>query len=186
MSCLAPTPISATTSSDSDSISEPESQNSYQDKPKRLDKVFRCWKFCDSIQADVLGGSFQERKQKLIEHFRTRTTPDRPLCVLSITIFADLSNLIFTQPSESRAISIAIVGYVQTKSSRKHTMTNWIKSANWEPVRGGLCSNHEFLRFMDYASNATKSWFELPIFGELGLNNEGRNAARIDRKVCVI
>ena len=36
------------------------------------------WIFLDNIQADVLAGEFEDRKRQLIEHFRTRTTPDRP------------------------------------------------------------------------------------------------------------
>ena len=146
------------------SYSESESQHNSHVKPKSIEKVFRCWKFSDTIQADALEGSFQDRKQQLIEHIRTQTTPDRPFCVLSVTIFADLKDLLFFQPNEAYTISIPIVGYAQTRSSPKFAMRTWIKSANWEPVSGGLCSNHEFLQFMDYANNPSKSWFNLPIF----------------------
>ena len=162
------------------------SQNSsrLQGKPKHVN--YTCWTFRDTIQADFPEGSFHARRQKLIEHFRTRTSSGMPPCVRSVTIFADLDQLVLDAPHETRSISITIIGYVQTKQSRTSTMTSWIRDAKWEPIFGGLCSNYEFLQCMDYANNPTKSWFKLPIFGELGTNNQGRNAARNDRKVCVI
>ena len=121
-------------SSDSDSGSQPNSSR-VQGKPKRADKTYTTWKFRDTIQADFSGlGSLGERRQKLIEHFQTRTSLERPLCVRSVTFFAqfaDLDQIVLDAP---RSISITIIGYVQTKSSRKSTLTNWIKSANWEPI----------------------------------------------------
>ena len=84
------------------------------------------------------------------------------------------------QPHE---VSIAIIGYVQTKPSRPYTMTKWIPSATWDPVPGGLCSNGKFLADMDRLNDLTLSWYKLPIFGELGLNNRGSTAARDKRKV---
>ena len=136
------------------------------------------WRFLDTIQADILAGEFEDRKLRLIEHFRTRTTPDRPICVLSITIIADLKPLILALPNENPTVSIAIIGYVQTKSSRPIAMTKLIPSATWEPVSSGLCSNGEFLANMDRPNDLTLSWYKLPIFGELGLNNRGSIAAR--------
>ena len=107
------------------------------------------WKFRDTIQADFSGlGSLGERRQKLIEHFRTRTSSERPLCVRSVTVFADLEQLVFEAPDETRTISISIIGYVQTKQSRTFTMTNWIKSANWEPITGGLFSDCAYVPVM--------------------------------------
>ena len=47
-------------------------------KSKRTDKAFWSWKFTDTKQADGVEGEFQERKRQLIEHFRTRTTAERP------------------------------------------------------------------------------------------------------------
>jgi hypothetical protein len=127
-----------------------------------------------------------ERRQKLIEHFWTRTSSERPLCVRSVTVFADLEQLVFEAPDETRTISISIIGYVQTKQSRTFTMTNWIKSANWEPITGGLFGNCEFLNNLDYADSPSKSWYKMPIFGEVGLNKQGRIAEKNDRKVCVV
>ena len=170
-------------SSDSGSGSESQTSSQIPFKPKQLNTKFMSWRFLDTIQADVLAGEFEDRKRQLIEHFRTRTTPDRPIRVLSVTIFADLKPLILALPNENPTVSIAITGYVQTKPSSQSRMTKWIPSATWDPVPGGLCSNGEFLADMDRADDQSLTWFRLPIFGELGLNNRGRTAARDKRKV---
>ena len=51
----------------------------------------------------------------------------------------------------------------------------------WKPVSGGLCSNDEFLADMDRQNDLILSWYKLPIFGVLGLNNRGRTADRDKR-----
>ena len=81
----------------SDSVTE--SQNSCQIpvERNRVDRSFKSWKFLDTIPAYVLACELQERQQMLIEHFQTRTTHDRPNCVLSVTIFEDLKPLILAQ-----------------------------------------------------------------------------------------
>ena len=108
-----------------------ESQNSSQIsvERKRVNRTFQSWKFLDTIQAEVLACEFEERKRKLIEHFRTRTTHDQPICVWSVTIFADLKPLVLAQASENSTVSIAIIGYVQTNPSSQFTMIKWIPSA---------------------------------------------------------
>jgi hypothetical protein len=108
------------------------------------------------------------------------------LCVRSVTVFADLEQLEFEAPDEMHTISISIIGYVQTKQSRTFTMTNLIKSANWEPITSGLFSNCEFLNYLDYAESPSKSWYQMPVFDEVGLNKQGRIAEKTDRKVCVV
>ena len=168
------------------SDSEAESQNSscIQGKPKQVHKSYTNWKFLDNIRADAFHGGSDEKKQQLIQHFQTRTTHDRPRCVNSITIFADLTEFISARPDVSPTVSIAIVGYVQTKPSRTSAMKSWIPSATWNPVSGGLCSNSEFLADMKRADDPSMpGWCKLPISGELGLNNQGRNAASNERKV---
>jgi hypothetical protein len=113
-----------------------------------------CWKFRDTIQAQFLEDSFSERKQRLIEHFWTRTSLERPLSVRSVTIFADLDQMVLDASHETHTISMPIIGYVvQTKQSRKSAMTNWIKSTEWEPVSGGLFSNSEYSNYLEYAKN---------------------------------
>ena len=63
-------------------------------------------------------------------------------------------------------------------------MKSWIPSVTWNPVSGGLCSNSEFLADMERADDpSAPGWCKLPIYGTLGLNNQGRNAARNERKV---
>ena len=121
-------------SSDPDSEAESQTSSQISFKPKELNTRFMSWRFLDTIQADVLAGEFEDRKRRLIEHFRTRTTPDRPICVLSVTIIADLKPLILALPNGNPTVSIAIIGYVQTKPSRPIAMTKWIPSATWDPV----------------------------------------------------
>ena len=84
-----------------------ESQNSSQIplKTKGEYENFKSWKILDTIQANTLASEFEERKQKLIEHFRTRTTPDQPVCVWSVTIFADLKPLVLALPNETLRFS---------------------------------------------------------------------------------
>ena len=168
----------------SDSEAESQSSSCIQAKPKRVDKSYTNWMFLDNIRADVSHGGFDQNKQQLIQHLQTRTAHARPRCVQSITISADLTTFISARPDVTPTVSIVIVGYVQTKSCREFTMTNWLRDATWNPVSGGLCSNSEFLADMKRADDPSMpGWCKLPIFGELGLNNQGRNAAKNARKV---
>ena len=164
-------------SDSADSVTESQNSSQISVKQKRVDTSFKCWKFLETIQADVLACEFEERKRKLIEHFRTRTTHERLICVRSVTIFADLRPLVLALPNENPTVSIAIIGYVQTKPRRPYTMTTW------DPVPGGLCSNGEFLADVDRSDDQSLTWFRLPIFGEVGLNNLGCITARDKRKV---
>ena len=122
------------------------------------------WRFLDTIQADVLACEFKDRKLRLIEHFQTQTTPNLPICVLSFAIIACLKPLVLALPDENLTVSIAIIGYVQTKPSCQIVMTKWIPPATWEPVSGGMCSNGEFLADMDRSNDLSLSWYKLPIF----------------------
>ena len=58
----------------------------------------------------VLVSECEDRK-RLIEHFWTWTTSDRPICVVSITTFAYVKSLVLVQPFENPTVSIAIIGY---------------------------------------------------------------------------
>ena len=150
-------------SSDSDSRSESQTSSQIPLKPKQLNTKFMSWKFLDTIHADVLACEFEDSKRQLIEHFQTRTTPDEPSRVLSVTIFAYLKQLIMALPNENPTVSIAIIGYVQTKPSRPIAMTKWIPSVTWEQVSGGLCSNGEFFADTDRPNDLTLLWYKLPI-----------------------
>ena len=141
-------------SSDSDSEAESQTSPQISFKPKQLNTRFMSWRFLDTIQADVLAGEFEVRERRLIEHFRTRTQPDRPICVLSITIIADLKPLVLALPNENPTVDCdrrereggREGGGRDAKLSSPGpiVMTKWIPSATWEPVSGGLCSNGEF------------------------------------------
>ena len=102
-----------------------------QGKSNRADKEYMTWTFRDTVRADFSGlDSLGKRRQKLIEHITTRTSSERPLCVRSVKVFADLEQLVFASeaPDETRTIFILITGYIQTKQSRTFTMSKWIKS----------------------------------------------------------
>lgn len=162
-------------------------QNTPHGKTAQVYKSFTAWRFCECIRADVLDGSLDDRKEQLIGFLRTRTAHNRPFCVRSVTIFADLNQFVSAQPGEiptDSNLSIPIVGYVQTNKSRTLAMTTWLPTATWNPVSGGLHSDSKFLADLDRANNPTMpGWCNLPIFGELGLNNQGRIAASKERKV---
>ena len=61
-------------------------------------------------------------------------------------------------------------------------MANWIPSATWTPVPGGLCSCSQFQEVMACYNNEKSSCFQLPIFGKLGLNIQGSKDTRKERK----
>jgi hypothetical protein len=91
------------------------------------------------IQADV---SHDSSKLQLNEHIRTQFTPHRPAYVLSVTVFADLNQYLSAASDKTPAVSIAIVGYVQTKSSRK-TMKSWMSDRLWPASASGIHSQPE-------------------------------------------
>jgi hypothetical protein len=94
-----------------------------------LIRVLVCSKFPDTIEANFSEGSFGERKQRLIEHFLTRTSSERPLCVRSVSNFADLDQIVLGEPQELHTISM-FIGYVQMKASQKSVMTNFSNQQN--------------------------------------------------------
>ncbi len=61
-----------------------------------------------------------------------------PLSVTSVAVFCDES-LFSVPPDSAGLVSIAVQGYVQASHVKPpSTMENWINSATWEPVPGGL------------------------------------------------
>jgi hypothetical protein len=136
------------------------------------------------IQADV---SDDLLKVQLIEHIQTRFTHHRPACVWSVTFIAYLKQYFPAISDRTPTLSIVIIGYVQTKLSRKFSVTSWMSPAAWDQVSCGLYSNGDFLSYMDRANNPSMpGWCMLPIFGEVGLNNDGRLAAKRDCKVTYL
>ena len=95
-----------------------------------------------------------------------------------LMIFANLYDFVNASPGEIHIVSIATTWYVQTNESRPVAKPNWIPSATWTPVPGGLCSCSEFQEDMARYNNEKSSWFQLAIFGELGLNIQGRSHRR--------
>ena len=155
-------------------------------KPKRIRDQFKAWNFNYTIQTDLLGEegvSTDEKKLLLTEHLRTRLGHNRPQAVYSVTVFCDFSLVLVPSPGIGPLISVPIVGFVQSQNRTVHTMIPWFPDAKWAPVPSGLADHPDFLRYMSLVNNTTGPWFKLSVFGELGVNNGGRLAARENRKV---
>ena len=155
-------------------------------KLKRVRDQFRAWIFHYTIQTDLLGEegvSTDEKKCMLAEHLRTRLGHNRPKAVSSVTVFCDFSLVLVPPTDISPLVSVPIVGFVQSESRTVHTIIPWFPDAKWAPVPGGLADHPDFLRYMSLVENTAGPWFKLSVFGELGLNNAGRRAARENRKV---
>ena len=103
-----------------------------------------------------------------------------------LMIFANLYDFVNASPRLGEIHTVWIVtvrtGYVQICMSSPVTIANWIPSATWTPVPCGLCSCSEFQEVMTRYNNEKSSWFQLLIFGELGLNIQGLKDARKPRK----
>ena len=155
-------------------------------KPKRIRNQFKAWNFHYTIQTDLLGGelvSTDKKKLLLTEHLRTRLGHYRPQAVSSVTVFCDFSLVLVPSSGIGPSISVPIVGFVQSQNRTVHTMIPWFPDAIWAPVPGGLANHPDFLRYMSLVENTAGPWFKLSVFGELGLNNGGRLAARENRNV---
>ncbi len=63
------------------------------------------------------------------------------------------------------------------------TMTKWIASARWKPVKGGLTSDDEYMSNMRRFEDPDDQWTRLKLFGSIGANNVGRAAQKAIRKV---
>ena len=105
----------------------------------------------------------------------------------------------------SPLILVPILGFVQSQNRTVHTMIPWFQDPKWTPVLCGSADHPDFLWYMSLAGNTAGPWFKqysllfcgtwalqgillgpgssFPVFGELGLNNAGRRAAKEDCKV---
>jgi hypothetical protein len=111
--------------------------------------LFRAWQFHFMIKTDLRDGTTSVEKEKLLtEHLRARTGHTRPLCIIGVVVFCDRS--LFSQPPDGDGlVSIAVIGYVQTKAPHQFPkMKKWIDSATWKPVEGGLTSDNEYMSNM--------------------------------------
>lgn len=164
------------------------SANSSRKRKSKSGSYFRVWRFQLIVKADLRHSNTTEGKGTLLtEHLRTRTGHSRPSCVTSLTVFCD--ELQFSGPSDSDdLISIQVQGYVQTKDGIPLSrMQNWIDSATWKPVPGGLSSDDEYQTNMDKFNDPNDTMTRLMVFGSVTANNAGRAADRQARKVgCLI
>jgi hypothetical protein len=162
-----------------------DSSTSLERKRSRSGLLFRAWSFQMSVKIDFSPASSTagEKRTILFEHLSLRTGHDRPTCVTCFTVFCDESH--FSGPTDSEGlVSLEIQGYVQSQKSIPLTkMQNWIGSAFWKPVPGGLTSDNAFLAYKRRYENQYDSWTQLTVFGGVGANNAGRIAEGEVRKV---
>ena len=138
---------------------------------------FRAWSFQLTINANLLNFTTTLQKRKLLtELLSNRAAAEKPFSVTSISTFCNESQL-SGEPDSNGLVSIEVYGYVQTKNATPiSTMQKLIESASWKPVPGGLMSDRDFKQI-------SESGALLYLFGKIGLNNAGREEARIARKV---
>ena len=138
---------------------------------------FRAWSFQLTINANLLNFTTTQQKRKLLtELLSNRAAAEKPFSVTSISTFCNESQL-SGEPDSNGLVSIEVYGYVQTKNGTPiSTMQKLIESASWKPVPGGLMSDRDFKKIRE-------SYALLYLFGAIGLNNAGREEARIARKV---
>ena len=142
---------------------------------------FKAWSFRLTIKADF--ASAVDKGKRLQEHISGRTLLNRPQSVTSQIAFYD-ATLLSGVPDSDGLVSIALQGYVQTRSgTRVSTMQAWIESAVWTPVPGGLASDADFKHNMQRSEDANDSWTQFVTFGSVGMNNHGRATQRNTRKV---
>ena len=174
--CASITPLSEASGS--------SSANSRNKRKSRTGSIFRAFQFHFIIKADLCAGTTAVEKEKLFrEHLSARTGHNTPLCIIGVVVFCDRS--LFSQPPDSDGlVSIEVLGYVQAKSSTPlSTMKNWIDSATWKPVQGGLTSDDEYMSNMRRFEDPDDQWTRLLVFGSIGANNVGRAAEKAARKV---
>ena len=129
------------------------SANSHNKKRSRIGSSFKAFQFHFMIKTDLRDGTTAgrtavEKERLLKEHLRTSTGHKMPPSITGLVVFCDRS--LFSQPPDSDGlVSIEVLGYVQAKSSTPlSTMKNWIDSATWKPVQGGLTSDDEYMSNM--------------------------------------
>ena len=177
---------SEASSQSSDSGPEGSDLSQVSRKPKQKNDQCRAWNFQYTLQSDLLGEegvTTHEKLNLLTEHLQTRLGHRKPRSVHSVTVFCDFKYALLPLTDVSPLIPIPIIGYVQSRNCTVYAMTQWLPDAAWAPVPGGLADHPDFLRYMSLVENTAGPWFKLSVFGELGLNNAGRRAARENRKV---
>ena len=156
---------------------------------KRVRARFSSWSFHFTFNADstaLNGGAaagcvtLRERQAFLHAHIKSRIEHTMPNYISFVTAFYDASIISGALP-EGISLSISLCGYVQTRAMTSYeliTMQNWIPSAIWNPVRGGLASNSEFKADVSRSADPNDQWTQMIVFGNLSINN----AAKMERK----
>ena len=161
------------------------SANSRNKRKSRIGSVFRAFQFHLMIKTDLRNGTTAVEKEKLLtEHLSARTGHTRPLSIIGVVVFCDRS--LFLQPpdSDDGLVSIEVLGYAQGNNTMPlSTMTKWIASARWKPVKGGLTSDDEYMSNMRRFQDPDDAWTRLLVYGSIGANNVGRAAEKAARKV---
>ena len=170
---------SSMVASDSDDVND-SNDSALMNKPKRPSRsgtVFRAWSFQVTVNADLSqGASTQDKAGLLKEHLRNRTAHSIKTSFISVSTFCDESQL-SGQPDSSGLVSILIRGYVQTKQATPiSTMQKFFADASWKPVPGGLAGDAEFRANCETLA-------KLYVFGEIGLNNTGREEQKRAKQV---
>ena len=129
------------------------------------------------MQVKLSNCTSPQQKRKLLTDLLSNTTGrTMPIFVTSLSTFCSES-LLSRHPASDGLVTIEVYGFVQTKYATPiSTMQKLIGSASWKPVPGGLASNPDFKRM-------SVTCTLLYQFGAIGLNNAGREEARIARKV---
>ena len=153
-----------------------------KNKPKRcrIGSLFRAWSFQVTVKADLSqGASTQDKARLLTEHLSNRTAHSMhsiKTSFISVSTFCDESQL-SGQPDSNGLVSILIRGYVQTKQATPiSTMQKFFADASWKPVPGGLAGDAEFRANCETLA-------KLYVFGEIGLNNTGREEQKRAKQV---
>ena len=160
------------------------SANSRNKRKSRIGSVFRAFQFHLIIKTDLRNGTTAVEKEKLLtDHLTARTGINIPHSVGGLVVFCDRS-LFSQQPDSDGLVSIEVLGYAQGNNTMPlSTMTNWIASARWKPVKGGLTSDDEYMSNMRRFQDPDDQWTRLMLFGSIGANNAGRAADKAIRKV---
>ena len=161
---------------DSDEVSSNSSALKSGPKTQKSSIYFRAWSFQCTVKANLLSCTTTQQREKLLSDLLSNRAAEKPLSVTSISTFCHESQL-SGEPDSNGLVSIEVYGYVQTKNATPiSTMQKLIESASWKPVPGGLMSDRDFKKI-------SESCALLYLFGKIGLNNAGREEARIARKV---
>ena len=174
---------------DSSNFSESASPPARTARNKKFRARFSSWSLHFTFSADstaLNGGgeagcvTLRERQTFLRAHIKSRVEHTMPNAISFVTAFYDASIISGVLP-EGVSLSISLRAYVQTRAMTSYeltTMQNWMPSAVWNPVRGGLASNSEFKADVSRSEDPNDQWTQMIVLGGLGLNN----SAKMERK----